>query len=109
MNNSSNGRANFSLLAGIAVVTVIPVISFLVAPCGFPLALVLGISAIVVGRRSQKEAGQTDNALKLARRGVTCGWIGLALNTIIMLIKLAMFVVMIVLPAIAIFYGVQSN
>lgn len=105
----TNSRAVFSLLAGIAVVTVIPVISFLVAPCGFPLSLAAGISAVVLGRRSMKETNQAGDGLKLARAGVVCGWVGMVLNTIIMLLKLGMFVIMFVLPAVAILNGVQSK
>jgi hypothetical protein len=109
MTNRTNSKAVFSLFTGIAVVTVIPVISFLIAPCGFPLALIAGISAVTLGRRSLLETGLTENGIKMARTGVVCGWVGIALNTVIMLIKLAMFVILFVLPAIAIFNGIQSK
>jgi hypothetical protein len=92
MSNSTDRRAIFSLITGILVVTIIPVISFLIAPCGFPLSLISGITAVVLGRRSLKEPAASINSQKMARAGVICGWVGMVLNTIIMLIKLAMFI-----------------
>ena len=108
MSTSIDRRAIFSLICGILVVTVIPVISFLIAPCGFPLSLVSGITAVVLGRRSLKEQSASTNSQKMARAGVICGWVGMVLNTIIMLIKLAMFIALAGLVIGAIF-GVTNS
>jgi hypothetical protein len=102
-------RAVFSLLAGIAVVTAVPVVSLLFAPCGFPLALVTAISAIILGRRTMNLNDLDEQSLKYARTGVVCGWVGLGVNTVIMLIKLAMFFVMFILPILAILNGAQGQ
>jgi|GEM_PF-6121442 len=101
------GKAFISLVAGIAVVSAIPVLTLLVAPCGFPLSLVAGITAIVLGRQARKEPGASETSLKQARAGMICGWIGLGLNTLFMLVKLAMFVLLILLPALALFNNVD--
>jgi hypothetical protein len=109
MSGTASGRATFSFICGVAVVTAIPIISFLVAPCGFPLSLATGITAVILGRRSLKAPEASEKSLKLAHSGVLCGWIGLGLNTCIMLIKLAMFVILIILPLIAIWNGAHSK
>jgi hypothetical protein len=109
MSSAASGRAIFSFICGVAVVTAIPIISLLLAPCGFPLSLAAGITAVVLGKRSLNEPGANEKSLKLAHSAVLCGWIGLGMNTLIMLIKLAMFVIIFILPAFAIWNGTHSK
>jgi hypothetical protein len=112
-NPSSHSKATLSLILGLLTVTLIPVISLLAAPCGFPLSLLSGITAIVVG-------GQANHAIALrgaqgaggagqARAGVIAGWIGLVLNFLIMMLKLAMFIGLIALPIAAIYFGTKPK
>ena len=102
----TNTRAIISLICGIATLVVIPVVTLLFAPCGFPLALLSGLTAILTGRRARIElknsGGQGDS---LAKTGLLTAWIGLGLNFLLMLLKLAMFIGLIILPLWAILNG----
>ena len=106
-------KAILSLVLGTLTVTLIPVISLLVAPCGFPLSLLCGITAVIVGNQAKRITALTGpqavGGAGLARAGVITGWIGLVLNFLIMLLKLAMFVVLILLPIYAIWQGAKPK
>jgi len=107
---SDRPKAILSLVLGILTVTLIPVISLLVAPCGFPLSLISGISAIVIGNQARRiTALPGASGAGLARAGVITGWIGLVLNFLIMLLKLAMFFGLILLPILAIWMGTKPK
>jgi hypothetical protein len=103
---ASSPRAALSLVLGIASVTLIPVLTALVAPCGFPLAMLSGISAVALGRKSKRE---NQGSAGLATGGIVTGWVGIAANTLIMLVKLAMFVVIWLLPLLALWFGVKPH
>jgi hypothetical protein len=92
-----SAKAIVSLILGIATLALVPVLSFLFAPCGFPTALLVGISAITLGRAAKREAPGNQ----IASAGVVTAWIGIVINTLIMFLKLSMFVVMFVLPIFA--------
>ena len=103
-------RAVLSLVLGLVTLLAIPFLSMLAAPCGFPLALVTGISAILTGVKEKKDAVAHGNGRgSWAAAGVITGWAGIAVNTVVMLIKLAMFVVLIAIPLLAIFHLVKSR
>jgi hypothetical protein len=92
-----NPKAIGSLILGITTLVLIPILSFLFAPCGFPTALLAGILAITLGGKAKKENPED----KIARVGVITAWIGIVLNTLIMFLKLAMFVIIFILPVLA--------
>jgi len=94
-------NAVISLVLGLATLALIPFLSLLSAPCGFPLSLLTGISAIIIGGKGKKE---TSGSGRLAAAGILTGWAGIAVNTLVMLIKLAMFVVLIALPILAVIH-----
>jgi hypothetical protein len=99
-------NAYLSLVFGLATLVVIPFISLLIAPCGFPLSLLSGILAISLGGKVKREAALAGNeSSKMATAGIWTGWIGMAVNTVLMLIKLAMFVVIIIIPLLLIIHG----
>jgi hypothetical protein len=107
---SIQSKAALCLVLGIATLTIIPVISLITAPCGFPLALVAGISAVTIGRRAKMELfAHGEAASGMISAGVITSWIGMVLNTLIMLLKLSMFVAMFVLPIIAISHGANQK
>jgi hypothetical protein len=102
----TNPKAVISLVCGVITVAVVPFLTLLVAPCGFPLATLSGISAIILGSRARKEIVQSgEKGSGLAQGGLVTAWIGLALNFFLMLLKLGMFVVMFGLPLWAILQG----
>jgi hypothetical protein len=103
---AGSARAALSLTLGIAAVTLIPVLTALVAPCGFPVAMLSGISAVLLGRRSKKE---NPGSPGVSTAGIVTGWVGIVANTLIMLVKLAMFVIIWVLPILAIWLGVKKH
>jgi hypothetical protein len=106
----TNAKAVISLVCGILTVAAIPFVTVLVAPCGFPLAMLSGISAIVVGRRAGKEIFLSgEKGGRLARAGLITAWIGLGLNFALMLVKLGMFVVLIGLPIWAVLQGLKPR
>jgi hypothetical protein len=106
----TNSKAVISLDCGILTVSFIPILTLLVAPCGFPLAMLSGISAIVVGNRSRKEIVLNgEKGSRLVQGGLATAWIGLVLNFLLMLLKLSMFVVMFGLPLWAILQGSQPK
>ena len=101
----ANPSAYLSLVLGLATLIIIPFISLLIAPCGFPLSLLCGILAINLGGKVKRQAllaGAEGN--KMAAAGIWTGWIGIAVNTVVMLIKLAMFVLMILIPLLVIIH-----
>ena len=107
---TTNPRAVLSLILGAAATALIPFLSLLFAPCGWPTALLAGIAAIVTGRRARREiAAAGSGGDGLARAGVVCGWTGIALNTLIMLFKLGLFILMFVLPALAVWQGSRTE
>jgi hypothetical protein len=106
----TNPNAILSLVLGIVTLAVIPFLSLLVAPCGFPLSLVTGISAIILGGKGKKETGLIGYKKNgLASAGILTGWLGIAINTVVMLIKLAMFVVIFGIPFLAIIYAGKAR
>jgi hypothetical protein len=110
MQPKRNSRAVFSMLLGAAVVAVIPFLSLLFAPCGFPTALLVGIAAIVTGGRAQREIiGSGEEGAGQARTGIVCGWVGIGINTVIMLFKLGLFILMFVLPILALAQGSKAQ
>jgi hypothetical protein len=103
-----NSKAVLSVVLGVAAAAAIPFLSLLFAPCGFPTALLVGITAIVTGRRAQTEiAAGGGEGEKLAKTGIACGWIGLGVNSVIMLFKLGLFILMFILPILALMQGSQ--
>jgi apolipoprotein N-acyltransferase len=110
MGQNRNSKAVLSAVLGVAAVAVIPFLSLLFAPCGFPTALLVGIAAIVSGRRAHREiAVGGEGGVSLAQTGILCGWIGLGLNTVIMLFKLSLFILMFILPILALLQGSQTQ
>lgn len=103
---TSSPRAVLSLVLGIAVVTLVPLLTALVAPCGFPVAMLGGITAVALGKRGKKE---TQGSSGLATAGIVTGWVGIVANTLIMLVKLAMFVVIWLLPLLAVWFGTRDH
>jgi hypothetical protein len=70
---STNPKAVLSVVLGIVVIVAIPFLSLLFAPCGFPTALLIGITAIVSGRHAQKEivkGGGVGEGTALAKAGI---------------------------------------
>ena len=107
---SAPPKAILSLVLGILTVTLIPIISLLVAPCGFPLSLMSGIAAVVTGTQVKRITTLPGiSGAGMARAGVITGWIGLVLNFLIMLLKLAMFIGLILLPILAIWMGTKPK
>jgi hypothetical protein len=99
----------FSLVLGVLTACVVPILTLIVAPCGFPTALVFGIAAILTGSRARKEIAVNGEAgVGMANTGIVIGGIGLVINTFAMLLKLGMFVGIIVLPILAILHGNQQ-
>ena len=102
----TNSKAVISLVCGALTVSAIPILTLLVAPCGFPLALLSGITAIILGKRAQIEIDLTSQkGSGLVQGGLVTAWIGLLLNFALMLLKLGMFLVMFGLPIWAILQG----
>ncbi len=99
-------KAAFSLALGIITLAVLPVLTLLVAPCGFPLSLLFGAGALLSARSASREIAQGgQKGAGLVKGGRVCAWIGLVLNFCLMLVKLAMFIGLIALPLWAILQG----
>jgi hypothetical protein len=99
-------NAYLSLVFGLVTLIVFPFVSLIIAPCGFPLSLLSGILAISLGGKVKREAASAGNeGSKMAATGIWTGWIGIAVNTVFMLIKLAMFVVIFIIPLVAIIHA----
>ena len=99
-------NAVISLVLGLATLALIPFLSLVSAPCGFPLSLLTGISAIIIGGKGKKEI---PGGGRLAAAGILTGWAGIAVNTLLMLLKLAMFVVIIIIPILVILHAGKAR
>ena len=102
----TNPKALVCLVFGILTLAAIPVLTLLVAPCGFPLSLISGTVALLTARGASREIAQGDQkGAGLVKGGRIAAWLGLGVNFALMLLKLAMFIGLIALPLWAILQG----